>query len=78
VGRAQNKSGQQGHDASDHPLRYIDRKIYGAITDSVSCKAVVTEPRVGDNPLHILPGRREQWKDQEIGVLDVAADRALR
>jgi hypothetical protein len=48
--------------------------MYGVITDGVFCKTVVTEPRVGDDPLHILPGRG----DEEIGVLDVAADRALR
>lgn len=48
--------------------------MYGAITDSVFCKTVVTEPRVGDNPVEILPGRGTE----EIGVLNVAADRALR
>ena len=46
----------------------------GVITDNVFCDTVVTEPRVGDNQVYILPGRG----GEDIGGLNVAAERALR
>ena len=42
------KSGGQGYDVVDHPLKYRDREIVGVIADSVFCKTAVAEPRIGD------------------------------